>query len=292
MLKSKQWLGLILAAITASSASARSYDDIIESNSIIISVYRDFKPFSSLDKQGHPQGIDIDIAQAIADKLKVKLSFQWMTADESVEDDLRNNLWKGHSLQRKIADLMLRVPYDRQYTQLRDDIGERVHDRVHMFAPYHTESWQIIFNSQKIEKIETMALFQYHSIGVEIDTVPDFYLTSAFNGRMRNHTHHFPTVELAIAAMKFSQVDAVMGLRSQVTASQSMLSDQFKLAKNAFPTLGKQQWDIGMAVKDEYRQLGYAVGDIIGQLVKSGKIKSIFTKHHTFYQQPQYYSDE
>ena len=152
------WLSC--CGIFCTTTFARSYDDIIESNEIVVAVYRDYIPFS-YQENGEAKGIDVALAKHIAKKLGVEVRFRWVTADENVEGDLRNNLWKGHFLKRTVADLMLRVPYDKAYSQLRDDIGELVHEQVHMFAPYHTESWKIIFNNQKIE-----------DVFLEKDTVP------------------------------------------------------------------------------------------------------------------------
>ena len=273
-----------------STAFSRSYDDIIESKEITIAVYSDFIPFS-YQENGQAKGIDIEVAKHIAKQLGVSLRFRWVTADENVEDDLRNNLWKGHYLKRSVADLMLRVPYDKEYSELRDDIGERVHEQVHMFAPYHTESWKIVFNTKKIDEVSTMAVFQYHDIGVEVDSIPQFYLISAFNGRMSKRTKQFPSLALAISALDEQKVDAVMGLRSQVSHYQHQLeSSTFQLASNAFPMLGKQQWDIGMAVKSDYRQLGYAVGDIVEAMISQGQMKTIFDQYNAVYQVPNLYS--
>lgn len=273
-----------------STAFARSYDDIIESNEITVAVYSDFIPFS-YQENGQAKGIDVEVAKHIAKQLGVSLRFRWVTADENVEDDLRNNLWKGHYLKRSVADLMLRVPYDKKYSELRDDIGERVHEQVHMFAPYHTESWKIVFNTKKIDDVSTMAVFQYHDIGVEVDSIPQFYLLSVFNGRMRNRTKQFPSLASAISAMAEQKIDAVMGLRSQVSHYQQQLeSPTYQLASNAFPMLGKQQWDIGMAVKSDYRQLGYAVADIVEAMISQGQMKKIFEQYNAVYQIPNLYA--
>lgn len=284
------FLWISCCSLLCSTAFSRSYDDIIESNEITVAVYSDFIPFS-YQENGEAKGIDIEVAKQIAKQLGVSLRFRWVTADENVEDDLRNNLWKGHYLKRSVADLMLRVPYDKEYSELRDDIGERVHEQVHMFAPYHTESWKIVFNTKKIDEVSTMAVFQYHDIGVEVDSIPQFYLISAFNGRMSKRTKQFPSLALAISALDEQKVDAVMGLRSQVSHYQHQLeSSTFQLASNAFPMLGKQQWDIGMAVKSDYRQLGYAVGDIVEAMISQGQMKKIFEQYNAVYQIPNLYA--
>jgi len=281
--------------IFSAAPFCRSYDDVIESNEIVIAVYSDFQPFS-YKEDNKAKGIDIDLSKAIAKQLGVKLRLQWMTADENVDDDLRNNLWKGHYLKKVVADLMLRVPYDRDYSLLRDDIGELVHQHVHMFAPYHTESWKIIYNNQKMDSVETISVFQYHDIGVEINSIPQFYLSSAFRGRMREHAKQFLSLSYAIEAMTAGEVDAVMGLSSQISyfqnkipANNTMLEKQYVLAENSFPMVGKQQWDIGMAVKTDYRQLGYAVTDIVEAMVVQGELAAIFDKYHVLYKTPNLY---
>jgi len=283
------FISLSCCMVFSSTAFSRSYDDIIESNDIIVAVYKDFKPFS-YKENGRAKGVDIDLAQAIAKHLGVKLRLRWVTADENVEDDLRNNLWKGHYLKRTVADLMLRVPYDRDYSLLRDDIGELVHQHVHMFSPYHTESWKIIYNRDKVESVETIAIFQYHDIGVEVESIPQFYLSSAFRGRMSKRTKQFMSISKAIEAMTIGKVDAVMGLSSQISYFQSIIpTNNYILAENAFPLMGQQQWDIGMAIKADYRQLGYAVADIVEAMVVQGEMKKIFTKYHVLYKTPHLY---
>ena len=268
---------------------ARSLDDIKESQYIVIAVYSDYLPFSA-QVDGEAVGIDVDIARHIASELAVELRLKWMTADETTEDDLRNNIWKGHYLDRTKADVMMRVPYDKDYSLKRDDVGLLVHELVHMFGPYHTETWKIIFNQKKLEAVPTMALFQYHPIGVEIDSIPQFYLSSAFRGSMRNNTHQFNTIALAVQGMQDEKVDAVMGLRSQISALHHSLDpNQYLLAENAFPLLGKQKWDIGLAVQTDFRVLAYEVGDIISAMMMDESMTKIFKKHHVIFEQPAYY---
>ncbi|WMN88231.1 transporter substrate-binding domain-containing protein [Vibrio parahaemolyticus] len=276
-------------AINTAACYARSYDDIIDSQYISIAIYRNYPPFSYL-VDDVAKGIDVEIAQQIAKEMGVELRLKWMTADENVEDDLRNNLWKGHYLERTVADVMLRVPYDKEYSLSRDDIGELVHEQVHMFAPYHTESWQIVYDSKKIDSVSTMAVFQYHTVGVEVDSIPQFYLSSALGGRMRDSAQHYPSTIDAVDAMQSGQIDAAMGLRSQISYLQGQLDNpQYQLATNAFPMLGQQQWEIGMAVKSNYRQLGYAVGDIVHSMIEKGQMESIFGKYNAIYQAPTSY---
>ncbi len=284
-------LGILLNCFIAPFAHARYYDEVIESGFISVGVYRDFPPYSYI-KDGKAVGIDIEIAKVIAKALNVKLTIFWVTPDENLEDDLRNTIWKGHYLGGGVADVMLRVPYDRDYSFKRDDQGLLINEQVVMLAPYQRERWQIVYNQKKIESINTLAIFQYHPIGVEIDSLPSFYLTSAFRGRFREKTQHYPTLVLAFKAMENNEVDAIMGMRTQAGWLQAFSEHkQFKLATNNYPMMGKQQWDIGIAVKHTFRQLGYAISDIIDTMVTSGELAKYFKQNKMIYELPGLYQD-
>lgn len=272
-------------------ALARSFDDIVESGNLIVGMYRDFPPYS-WSEDGKAQGVDVDIASVIAKSFKVNLEVQWITPDETLEDDLRNAVWKGHYLDHKMADIMMRVPYDREFSLKRDDIGLLVNELVVMTAPYQRERWQVVFNSDKLERVRTMAVFQYHPIGVETDSLPAFYLTSAMGGRLREKTQHFNSIHDAYGNMLDGKVDAVMGLRGQTDWLLSQQkNDLYHKGQNGFPTMGKQQWDLGIAVKADFRQLGYEAGDVIDALITSGEMKTIFSQYGLAYEKPGLYTD-
>ena len=291
---SRLLVGLVLLVpfLLCKQGHARSLDDIQDSKKILIAVYDDYPPFS-YQQNDKAMGIDVDIAQQIAKALDVELELIWMTPGETTEDDLRNYLWKGHIIHKLKADLMMRAPYDRAFSQKRDDVGLLVNELVHMFAPYHTESWQIVHNTENLPEVTTMAMFQYHNIGAEVDSIPHFYLTSAFAGRIRPKTSHYANNQLAFSAMEQGNIDAVMGLRSQISYLHASLDgEKYKLASNAFPLIGKQKWDLGLAVHNEYRALSYTIGDVISELTLSGKMANIFATHNTIYEKPAYYVEQ
>jgi ABC-type amino acid transport substrate-binding protein len=87
----------------------------------------------------------------------------------------------------------------------------------------------------------SVAVFEQHPIGVEVDSVPSFYLTSVFNGMLAAKTHHYPGVPQAFAAMKAGEVDAVMAMRGEIDWQVHEAADpQLALAENAYPNMGKQ----------------------------------------------------
>ena len=301
MLKNKLSAFLISICLGFSGqVQARAYDDVIASGHLIVGVYHDFPPYSYLvDEQ--PKGVDIELGKAIAAAFNLDLQLHWITPDENLEDDLRNNVWKGHYLDKdaenplalkKVSDVMMRVPYDREFAYRQDtQTGEMVNEQVVMFGPYQRESWRVSFDAEKIDAVKTMAVFQYYPIGVEIDSLPDFYLTSAFQGRMRKNVHHYGNPGKAFAAMQAGEVDAVMAMRSEIDHLLFTANDpRYQVAENGFPSIGKQKWDVGMAVKSSYRQLSYAVEEVVEKMVRSGEMEALFSRYGLSYELPELYN--
>jgi len=294
-------ISLMAGLLGNEQAFARLYDDVIASGYIRIGVYRDFPPYS-WEEQGAPRGIDVDIAAQVADALGLNLQLHWITPDEGLEDDLRNNVWRGHYLDKdednplamkQLADVMLRVPYDKAYAYKQDSLGYLINEFVVMMAPYHEERWQIAYDTRRLESVKTLAVFQYEPIGVEIDTVPAFYFTAALNGRMRDKTHHYVNPRAAFDAMEQGEVAAVMAMRSEIDwLLKRKDSPRFQLAENSFPTMGKQVWDVGIAVRETDRQLGYAVEAILDAMIRDGRMQRIFEHYGVRFTAPSFYQVE
>lgn len=270
----------------------RTYDVVLESGYLKVGVYENFPPYS-YEVNGEPRGLDVELGKRIAEEMGLEFKVHWIVPDENLGDDLRNNVWKGHYLaKQRLADVMLRVPYDKTYAYMQDSTGEYVNEQVVMFGPYQQETWQIAYNPERLEAVDTVAVFQYHPIGVEIDTLPDFYLTSGLRGRLRDQVRHFRNVEEAFRAMRDGEVAAVMGMRAEIDHELAKAENrEFRLAGNGFPGIGKQVWDVGMAVKQSHRQLGYALEDVVGRLVKSGRLEQLFADLNLRYGVPQYYKE-
>ena len=87
-------------------------------------------------------------------------------------------------------------------------------------------------------------------------------------------------------------MDLVSGMRAQIDHELARPENSaFRSASNGFPGLGKQVWDIGMAIKHTHRQLGYALESIVDRLVKSGELQSLFAQTDLRYSVPGYYRD-
>lgn len=267
------WLGL------AGGAAARGFDDITAAGELVIAVYRDFAPFSSRES-GELAGIDIDLGAAIAARLGLKPVFMELTAGESVDDDLRNAVWKGHYLEHRVADVMLHVPTDRLFARRQTEAV--------LLAPYYRERVAVARNPERVNSRDDVDVFTEEKVGVELASLADAYLSGrmAQRGRAANVVH-FPTLAKAVDALVHGDVAAVMGSESEIAARLGAHGHDFPLGPMACPGLSQTGWDLGLAVKDSNRQLGYALDDVIGQLRADGTIAGIFHRHGLGYLPPE-----
>ena len=176
-------------------ASARPLDDVVRAGAVRIGVYRDNPPFS-FRRDGKLVGVDVDIGRTIAERLKVEPTYIEITAGETVDDDLRNAVWKGHYLGGGGADLMLSVPYDRAFAQRNPNAA--------FFAPYLAKSSRLARSPSAADDTGLEA-FRSEKIGVELGSLPDFFLTSTLQCALRANVVHFQTVPEAARALLAGQ---------------------------------------------------------------------------------------
>ena len=286
-------LGIFLAALFICSISikvfARSYDDIKASGYIDVAVYQNFPPYSYTDDKGDAIGIDVDIAKLLAKEIGVEVRWLWMHSDETVEDDLRNAIWKGRKIDRRKADIMMRIPYDRKFAHGVDGYGLPRNEFVVMFAPYHAERWSIARNLEKVGTDRNLAIFRFEKIGVEIDSLPDSFLLSAHRGVLRKNVIHFASIPLAAQALINGDVAAIVGMHSQVVWSLGEHAANFDIDDDGLAAMASKPWSIGMATGHEFRQLSYALEEIIERLIGDGTLPKIFTNYGLDYIAPEQY---
>ncbi len=281
---------LFVISLFSSISYARSLDDIKESGEIIMAVYENFPPYS-YEEDGVAKGIDIDIATKIAKKIGVKPIWYWTGSDENLADDLRNVIWKGSLVHKTKADVMFRVPFDYDYMRVRDSVtGELETDLVVIKSPYQSERWVVATNKKSIPKVENLAIFRYNTIGVEIDTLPDSYLSSSFRGALSQNVKHYMSIYDAIEDLKSGKIDAVCGLKSQLEFGLEFYknSDIYYISEPL--KYVKSKWDLGVAVRTDFRGLSYEVDGIISDMYQKGMIKDIFEKYNVRYEKPLAYN--
>jgi len=235
-----------------------------------IAVYNNFPPYSNAG-----QGVDVDLAKAIAGKLGLKPEIIGFRAGEDMGDDLRNMVWKGHYLRGEPADVMMHVPVDKVLAQ--------ANEQVRIFGQYHHESLAMARDPSRVPVPQGSAavaleVFTREKIGVEGTTLADAFLSGVMSGRLRDNVVHFRSVADAAKALREGAVAAVLAPRGELEAAlpgeKRLVIDEAKIAQ-----LKTGHWPLGMAVKADAGDLAAAIERALAELKADGTVAAIFKRH-------------
>ena len=269
-----------IVALSLALISANTWADLADVKNkgvLSVSLYKDFPPYSYV-KEGKQQGIDVDIANALANKLGVSSQIRLVGADENVEDDLRNNVWKGHYLGGGVTDVMLHMPVDNAFSA-------KV-DKVKFIAPYQLEQVAFAFNTNKVGQHPTLANFMSEPIGVEVDTLSDFYLLQAMQGQISKNIRHFENISKASDALKAGEISGIMGPRGELEGVLAERPANIQIQSLITPGLARNSWAMGIAVKADNAELANALSNSMAGLVRDGTVKHIFEQYKVGYNPP------
>ena len=281
-----KFLTIVITLFLYTCSHARSIEDIQTSGEIVIAVYNDFPPYSYIEN-GEAKGIDVDIGKKIAKSLNVKPNWYFTDSDENLDDDLRNVIWKGNPVHKTRADVMLRVPYDYDYMRQTDvSTGALQTDMVIIKSPYHSEKWVIVTHKESIPTVNTLGIFAYKTIGVELDTLPDKHLSMQNRGLLRKNVKRYAKFEDAVKDFKAGKLDALAGLKSQVEFLLDYKKNQVQYTMTNDVQGIKSIWDIGIAVRTDARELSYHIDGMISKLHEDNALQKIFDTYHITYTKP------
>ena len=256
--------GACMALALASPARA-DWTKIAQSGSLKVAVYNEFEPFSD-----HGAGIDVDLAQALAKKLGLRLTLLPFPAGENLADDLRNMVWKGHYLGYGPADVMLHVPVDNMLMAQ--------NPKVAIFAPYHVESVRLVRSAKTVPAFDSLDALAGKKIGVEKVSIAAMVMLGEGDGKFRDGVKIFPTAGEALAQLKGGTLDAVLATRSEIEAA--MRGDPaFPLHEVAFQRLPRAGWAVGMAVRADDTEVASRLQAAMNEMTGSGELKAIFSKY-------------
>ncbi len=271
---------LLVGLLLGATAQARPLDDIIEAKQITIFVYSDYAPYSWEQEQGEYLGIDVDIAKALGKRLDVDVNILMRGADENLDDDLRVNIWKGDLIHRKVADVMMHVPYDPE-VNARNELAV-------LMAPYFQEKMAVVADRSMLPELSTFGRFLELEIGVEVDTAGDFFLSNAFRGQLHKSIRRGRTFAEAAEMYINGEVPALMASRAQSEWVALQASDRESyIAQPPMPGIVRTGWPIGIAVKHDSRDLGYELADMLSQMESSGELATIYERYGVQYHPPE-----
>ncbi|MDA7428478.1 transporter substrate-binding domain-containing protein [Primorskyibacter aestuariivivens] len=240
-------------------------DQIMEQGHMLFAVYEDNPPYS-WEEKGKPMGVDVEIARLIAESIGVEPRFNFVGAGENLEADLRFNLWKGALIGGRIANVMMRVPYDSKFKC-------RV-EQVVFTGQYAGESIAIAYRKEAYpEEKPVPAYFRFDTVAVENDSIADFYLTQLVGP---DNVKRYPTTALAMEALKAGETMAAMGPLAQL---EHGLDDTVGVHQPPLVGFAVSKWTLGVGVHFAYRPLSYAVDDAIYAALSDGRIAGIYASY-------------
>ncbi|WP_233556510.1 transporter substrate-binding domain-containing protein [Noviherbaspirillum sedimenti] len=173
-------------------------EKIRQSGALKVAVYDDLAPFSAGGR-----GIDIELAEALAKKLGLKLALLSFPAGENLGDDLRNMVWKGHYLGYGPADVLLHVPVDRHLIAN--------NPKVEIFAPYYRDAVQLVRRVATVPNYDGLASLAGKKIGVEKISIAAVVLLGEEGGKYREQVRIYPTAVEALAQLQAGAIAASTG---------------------------------------------------------------------------------
>lgn len=237
----------LASGVGTQAARADAMDDIAKAGVINVGVFADFPPFSSVTSDMSLQGYDIDVADAIAEALKVKVNLVQVTGQNRIP-----------YLTQKRVDLLLSVGYSAE--------REKVIDFTKAYAPYYIA----VIGPQAL-KVEGKADLAGKSVAVNRGTLEDTSLTEA--APPDTDIKRFDNYNSVMQAFLSGQTQLMVvgnDVGSQVLAKQTELKPEQKFQLMTSPD------HIGLN-KNEPR-LKQALEDVIDRLLAEGKLNEISTK--------------
>jgi ABC-type amino acid transport substrate-binding protein len=260
-----RWLGAAGLAGAPLVARALPLDRIRERGTLTVALYRDMPPFHVDGK-----GIDVELAQALASALGVKLSMLPFNADENMGDDLRNMVWRGHYLGFGPADVLMHVPVDKPL------IDETPQARI--FAPYCRERVVLARRLDRLPQLDSLSALGDAKVAVPGQTLAGWLMIGADGGAYRNQlsTTWKDGTEAALALQR-GEVAAAAGLASEM---ESVLHGdaRFAIAPLPSPRAQRNGWAVGLAVKKDATDLAQALQAAVNDLTHNGRLREMFER--------------
>lgn len=225
----------------ATQAKADAVDDITKAGAINVGIFSDFPPFSSASADMSIKGYDVDVAQAIADSLKVKLNLVSVTGQNRIP-----------YLTDKRVDILMSVGYSKE--------REQVIDFAAAYAPYYIA---VIGPAElAVKGKEDLA---DKSIAVNRGTLEDTSLTQAApaSADIRRFDNYNSVIQAFISGQ--TQLMVVGNdVGAQVLAKQDALKPEQKFQLLTSPS------HIGLNKNED--RLKKAVNDAVAKMLADGKL--------------------
>jgi len=234
-------LGGALLAMATSGAKADALDDIAKAGVLNVGVFSDFPPFSSASVDMSLKGYDMDVAQAIADALKVKLNPVSVTGQNRIP-----------YLTEHRVDLLMSVGYSKERAE--------VLDYAAAYAPYYIA----VIGPAALE-VKAKEDLAGKSIAVNRGTLEDTSLTAAAPASA--DIKRFDNYNSVIQAFISGQTQLMVvgnDVGAQVLAKQDAIKPEQKFQLMTSPS--------HMAVNKGEDRLKKLVNDTVAKMLADGSL--------------------
>lgn len=272
----RQWLSAAGAAawgLWAGGVQAQELFDLdkVRANGVLkVALYKDNAPYSDGNAQGMT-GVDVALAQALANEMGLKLSLLPFDAGENMNDDLRNMVWKGHYLGYGPADVMLHVPVDK-FLMVENK-------QALIFAPYSREVLVMFHALDRLPNVQSGNDLQDLPLAAEKASGAASTLIGYGGGRLRDKVRLFATGIDAAAAVIRGEAAAAYVSRAQAETAlkaSGRSASGFGLTQMTLPGLADNGWPIGMAVKASNKALATAIEAALQKLRADGRLLAMY----------------
>lgn len=236
----------LLAGCGGAGAKSATVDKIKKEGKLVIGTSPDYPPFESLDKDNKVVGFDIDLMQAVADKLEVKL--------EVVQLDFGTLI---SALQAKKFDVMaagVSVTPERQ-------------KEVDFSAPYLVGKDALLAHKDQAASIKGLADLKGKRVAVQLGTVQSDAAKEVEGAQVKE----YDLFTQAAAAVSSKQADVVY-LHSYVAQAFTKADPNLVIAAEV------PSKDTAFALRKDSADLTAVVSETIKELQKNGEFDKLIQK--------------
>ena len=197
-----------LALLAASPVRAAAAElELQQAGTLRVAVYANFAPFSAAGK-----GIDVALGRALAERLGLQPQIVEFPADENMNDDLRNMVWRGHYLGYGPADVLLHVPVDRPLMM--------ENPQVSIFGPYWRERVVVARDLSKLPELDSLEPLRGRPVAVPGQSLAGWLMIGAESGMLRDSLQtKMDNGVIAAQMLQRGEVVAAAGLRSELEST-------------------------------------------------------------------------
>lgn len=241
---------------------------------LVVAVYQDLPPFCD-GGRGAERGIDVDLAGELAAAVGVPLSLLSMPAGETIGDDLRNAVWRGHYLGWGPADVMLHVPMERPLIE--------AHPQVDVFGAYYRERVMLAWDRERGALPDGAAGLRGQRLAVAGQSLAGVLLAGADGGALRDTlVTTFGDGVHAARAMLAGEAVCAAGHASElesVLRRDVATRDRYEIVPLPLPRAPRNGWVVGCAVKRGADDLARVIHERLMAMTAGPALRELFARH-------------